>query len=657
MTAQQTDQLAQQVTFAVSKILSGSLPYDEALTQVLQSMCQQTQWQSSSFWKLDESSKQLRCVAFYSAAPYPNFETITRAITFEKGVGLPGRVWLEHSPVWLSDVTREDNFPRAKQGKLDGLHAGFAVPVSVNDKFIGVLEFFSSEISEPNETLLRSFAVVGSELGQFFDRHRYATALALQAKLNDYAAEIGSIVNKLDTLPTILEQCARVTLQYLDLVRVRIEVNGEECPNLIASQSTDNPIEEKQEIEIPLVLDNTVLGAIAIFGASRLPQTTIEACTRAANYLAPCIARKLAEQRLKDSEKRFRIFADNVDECLFISAPQLTKHFYVSPAFEKIWGIPVAEVYTNPSVWSRSIVPEHVARVTDYVSRLKGSEMPEERSIEYEIIRPDGAKLWLSVKIFAVVDKQDGSYNICGSVSNITERKNAEKRVSDFYLTVSHELRTPLTSLKGALLLLERRHAGTLSERAQAITHLARKECDRLIRLISDMLDMKKIEAGMLQLHRQSVSPQELIAQTKAMLTNLAAENEIELVEDIQTSENVCADKDRITQVLTNLISNAIKFSDKNTKVFLRAESTNEMIRFSIIDCGFGIIEQDQDRLFKVFEQLSHGSDRGIKGTGLGLAICKGIVAEHEGRIGVISAAGKGSTFWFELPRELAKSS
>jgi len=191
-----------------------------------------------------------------------------------------------------------------------------------------------------------------------------------------------------------------------------------------------------------------------------------------------------------------------------------------------------------------------------------------------------------------------------------------------------------------------------LSDKAQAITQLARKECDRLIRLISDMLDIKKIEAGMLQLHFQSVAPEEVVAQTRAMLGNVAAEQQVELVLDIQSTEKVHADKDRITQVLTNLISNAIKFSAKNDKVILRTETAGAMVRFSIVDSGCGISEGDRERLFKVFEQLSHNKERGISGSGLGLAICKGIVAEHSGRIGVTSVPGRGSTFWFELPKE-----
>lgn len=414
------------------------------------------------------------------------------------------------------------------------------------------------------------------------------------------------------------------------------------------------PVAEKDGLHgalaFPVTVGGEFLGVFEFFSTviAAPDEELISALNVAGAELGQLLKRRRTELALEEQLKRFAIFADNVDECLFVSSPLLTKHYYVSPAFEKIFGYPVSAVFENPNIWSDVIVPEHKERVMQYVSRLKGYEMPEPY-IEYQINR-DGRLRWLGVKIFAAMDQQDGSYQICGSVSDITDRKAAEKRVSEFYSMVSHELRTPLTSMKGVLLLLERGKAGKLSEQAEQLILLGRKECDRLIRLINDMLDIKKIEVGKLQLYRQNLTAGDVVRQTIETLTSFAQEKKIRLVEDVRTDESIYADKDRVVQVITNLISNSVKFSPSGSDVNIMVERAGDAVRFSVIDSGPGISEIDQAKLFKVFEQIDTNETAGKEGTGLGLAICKGIVDEHDGRIGVTSSEGHGATFWFELP-------
>lgn len=403
-------------------------------------------------------------------------------------------------------------------------------------------------------------------------------------------------------------------------------------------------------LAFPVSVSGEFLGVFEFFSIviAAPDEDLLAALNVAGAELGQLLKRRRAEIALEEQVKRFAIFADNVDECLFVSSPLLRQHYYVSPAFEKIFGYPVSAVFENPDIWSDAIIPEHKQRVLEYVSRLKGDEMPEPY-IEYQINR-NGRLRWLGVKIFTAVDQQDGSYQICGSVSDITERKASEMRVSEFYSMVSHELRTPLTSMKGVLLLLERGKAGKLPEQAEQLILLGRKECDRLIRLINDMLDIKKIEVGKLQLYRQNLEPGDVVKQTIETLTSFAAEKKIQLKEDVRTGESIYADKDRMVQVITNLISNSVKFSPSGSDVIVKVERTGEMVRFSVTDSGPGINEAAQGKLFKVFEQIEPDEVAGKEGTGLGLAICKGIVDEHGGKIGVVSSEGNGATFWFDLP-------
>jgi PAS domain S-box-containing protein len=640
----------QSIILSVSETLSRTSSADDVLTTILQTLCEQLGWQTAAFWKLDDDGQFLHCDALYSCASCETFEAATHRLRLARGRGLPGRVWELNRPAWIADVVRDDNFPRAEEAQNDNLHAAIAFPVSIAGEFIGAFEFFSTRIAAPDKDLLNTFSVVSTELGQFYQRQRSERELARQAKLNDYAAEIGSAVNKLDSLSSIMQNCAQLTAGYLDATVVNIWVmqDGRGQPELVASVG-DTTKAPNSFVAEPLILDDNTLGIIGVGADTVLTQTFLSALKRAANNLALCIARKTSERQLRASEKRFREFAENVREVFFVSAPQLAKHYYVSPGFQQIWGYSVAEVYANPQLWKDSIIPEHRERVVAYVNRLTEDQMPEDE-IEYAINRADGKTLWLNARTFRAVDEEDGTIHICGTVRDVSERKETENRVSEFYSALSHELRTPLTSIKCALHLLERDKAGTLTSRAKQLIYLGRKECDRLIRLVNDMLDIKKIEVGKLMLYRHNFEAADVVTQTMENLATFAAERRISLRHQIPAGHLINADKDRVVQVLTNLLSNAVKYSPADSDVSVTVEPSGGFLRFSVNDTGPGIPKSEQSKLFRMFRQVSPGNDSPKEGAGLGLAICKGIVEEHGGQIGVISDKGKGASFWFDMP-------
>jgi signal transduction histidine kinase/integral membrane sensor domain MASE1/ActR/RegA family two-component response regulator len=168
-------QLAQRrraADYAVTQILSQS-PQLEA-GQVLRAISENLGWDVAAFWVMDPSAGVLRCREVWSRpeAPAPQFEATTRSHTFEHGIGLPGRVWASGAPGWIPDVAKDPNFPRAPAAAEDGLHAAFGFPILLGREVLGVIEFFSREIRQPDDDLLRMFATVGSQLGQFLDRQR-----------------------------------------------------------------------------------------------------------------------------------------------------------------------------------------------------------------------------------------------------------------------------------------------------------------------------------------------------------------------------------------------------------------------------------------------------------------------------------------------------
>jgi len=235
--------------------------------------------------------------------------------------------------------------------------------------------------------------------------------------------------------------------------------------------------------------------------------------------------------------------------------------------------------------------------------------------------------------------------NIRAEVANtMTKTKDA------FISTVSHELRTPLTSIAGSLSLLKVGIAGELSDKASELITIAHNNSERLIRLINDLLDVEKIEAGRVDLKKKEINLVSLVE--AAVEANKSYADKFNVTFQItKNSQNikVNADSDRVTQVLDNFLSNAAKFSYDNGTVRISCEHKDNKVRLSVKDNGRGISDEFKDRVFGRFAQADSSDRRAKGGTGLGLSICKAIIDAHKGAIGFYNNKKGGSTFWFEL--------
>jgi signal transduction histidine kinase len=217
----------------------------------------------------------------------------------------------------------------------------------------------------------------------------------------------------------------------------------------------------------------------------------------------------------------------------------------------------------------------------------------------------------------------------------------------DFAAMISHDLRTPLSSLQNLLALLSRKAYGDLNETGTQRVSTAEKDITRLVNLINELLDLEKMEAGKLQLHVEPTDLDELIVRSIGAVEGVAAKRHVE-VKYSDTPAVVSAEADRIVQVLVNLLSNAIKYSPERGVVTVRVKEVDRMARVSITDEGQGIDESAQQAIFERFKQAKAEDTK--KGTGLGLPIAKAFIEAHGGTIGVTSAPGQGSTFYFTLP-------
>jgi PAS domain S-box-containing protein len=227
------------------------------------------------------------------------------------------------------------------------------------------------------------------------------------------------------------------------------------------------------------------------------------------------------------------------------------------------------------------------------------------------------------------------------------ERKKLDRLKQEFVSIVSHDLRTPLTSILGGLAILKTGKVG--EEKQNQIIANSERSGERLLRLISDLLDLEKMEAGKFQLELANASLQPILNGSAEAVREFAAQNSITLnVPD--TTLSVVADVDRVEQVVINLLSNAIKFSPAGSSVAMQVSERNGLAEVRVVDQGSGIPSNHRKAIFEKFEQVRISDAKVKKGTGLGLPICKAIIEQHGGTIGVESEEGKGSTFWFTLP-------
>jgi signal transduction histidine kinase/CheY-like chemotaxis protein len=264
--------------------------------------------------------------------------------------------------------------------------------------------------------------------------------------------------------------------------------------------------------------------------------------------------------------------------------------------------------------------------------------------------RKDGELIDVSLTI-SPIRGADDQINAFAIVSrDFTQKKIAERRISEFYSVISHELRTPLTSIRGALALIFDEIVEPGSDEAKELIEIAQKSTSRLIRLINDILDLRKIEAGQFELNLSDLSSKKLLESTVNSMRGFADEKKVSLSIAVSDDYQIEGDEDRLTQVLSNLISNALKYAPEGSDVSVAAIRSNHSMQFTVTDHGPGIPPEYHSKLFGKFQQVDASDTRAKEGSGLGLAISKAIVEQHGGTIFFESKPGVKTVFTFEVP-------
>ena len=272
-------------------------------------------------------------------------------------------------------------------------------------------------------------------------------------------------------------------------------------------------------------------------------------------------------------------------------------------------------------------------------------------------LRKNGTDFPLELAVSQV--KMDNTRHFIGITRDITERKRIEMMQKEFISTVSHELRTPLTSISGSLGLILGGVTGELSDKTRALITIANNNSERLIHLINDILDIEKISAGKMQFNFSVLSIVPLIKSSLEENKGYGEKLKVhfKLVDNTEKELKVRIDDKRMMQVMSNLLSNAAKYSPSGGEVEIKVEQNNSNVRISIHDKGKGIPEDFKAKIFSKFSQADSSDTRQKGGTGLGLNITQAIVLQHHGSIDFDSGEGKGTTFYVDLPLFVEKVS
>jgi len=304
-------------------------------------------------------------------------------------------------------------------------------------------------------------------------------------------------------------------------------------------------------------------------------------------------------------------------------------------------------------------------KAKDLYDKLRVAELGKEKEkfwsglgsfpVVQELVLPQGEETrTLHCEAIPVKGLEDKIMGISMVLRDITREKEIEKMKNEFISSVSHEIKTPLAIIKEAINLVVDEIPGKIVEPQRDVLTTAQKNIGRLSNIIGDLLDISKIESEKLELHTRLVNISELIKNTIPDFKYMAEQKGILLDYEVPPAKvNVLCDPDKISQVLVNLVSNALKFTPQEDRgrVKVICNENKDKVIVSVQDTGIGISEENITNLFDRFTQFGRKAGPGEKGTGLGLAISKGIVELHKGRIWVKSKLNKGSEFYFSLPK------
>jgi PAS domain S-box-containing protein len=671
----------------VTRRLSATLELDEVLDLIADGTIEALGCAATGFYRWDAARGGL---VFTRGRNHP--VEFARPLLLKPGEGVVGRAYAERRPTWTNDrladpalVYSDGN--AAALARPDAPRAYLAVPILIRDEVFGVLggSYFVPHVFTEREVhLLSSLAAQGAvaiENARLYSATRQNLAGA--ALLNAAARTLHRTLDVKRLLPDAagtLAQTFGASRAGIVLFAERGGGSGEviswgdwrpeavralaeplrrrEAPLLVPDGAAHADLVAAGLLEpgqglaaFPVRGRSRVLGGLLLLFAAQRALTEAETRLVAAyaDQLAMALDNATLFEQAENQKTRLeQVFASTSDGFLVLDLER--RVVALNQQGGDLLGVRPHEVIGWPfrrlmETRERSMDWEAGGRAL--AAALERASVPADGDLEARL--PERRTLrWLTTPTRDLLGAVVG---VTITLRDVTREREIDRMKTEFVSTVSHELRTPLASIKGSLHLLLSDQGLVLDETQRHLVDISLKNTDRLIRLINNILDISKIEAGHIHLDLELHRPADCIEMAVEGIRGFAESRGIAIEPQVAPDvPRVRVDFDRIVQVVTNLLSNAIKFSPERGQVTVGARRAGSDVEIWVMDRGPGIAPEDVGRLFRKFQQLDGKTVRAVGGTGLGLAICRGIVEEHGGRISVDSRPGAGATFSVRLP-------
>jgi PAS domain S-box-containing protein len=408
----------------------------------------------------------------------------------------------------------------------------------------------------------------------------------------------------------------------------------------------------QQIVALPMTVQGNQVGVIYVIrrGGSAFTVSDRRALSSFAAQAAIAVHNARLYQQVTRDKQRLDAIIENSDDGVMILDSEERIAVY-NRALTKMTGTP-AEEAIGKHAWE-------ILRLRDQHSDQERPEMVrplarcaggERFYVEGDHVRDDSIRITMGITYTPLFDTEGQLVNIIANVRDITRFREAEEMKSTFISVISHELKTPVALIKGYAGTLRREDAHWDEETVRESVGVIEQEADRLTQLIDNLLDASRLQAGQMHLNKTDVRVDQMAASIVDKFRTQTEQHEFELSfpDDFPY---VQADRERLHQVLSNLISNAIKYSPDGGRIVVSGRADQDRIYVAVTDQGIGIPVGEQDRVFDRFYRVESALSRRTQGAGLGLYLVKSVVEAHGGFIWISSNPGKGSTFVFTLPR------
>jgi PAS domain S-box-containing protein len=682
-----------QIQHAVTSALAYADSLRQAAPEILKGICEATGSDVASLWSIDRPANVLRCAETFACDPgcAEQFRTATRQLTFERGIGLPGRVWASGKSVWIPDVTIEANFHRAAIAITDHLHGAFATPIQLGEEFFGVIAFFSREVRQPDDSLLQMLEGISLQIAQFIYRKQADAALRETEKR--FADIIGLAMDAIITIDGN-QRILLFNAAAEEMFRCpAAEAIGSSLERFIPPRYRPAHHDHVREFaqsgkKTRRASERHGMVMALRAGGEEFPiEASISTVESGGKMLFTAIIRDIAERKraedaLRESQERFQTLANNMSQLAWMANADGCIFWY-NQRWLDYTGTTIQEMQSWG--WTKVHHPDHVERVMAGIQYSWDTGEPWEDT--FPLRRRDGTYRWFlsraqpirdadrkvvrwfgtNTDVTELRDVQESLRNaknalahanqsleakIQESIANLTESRALNDRqeklasLGVFAAGIAHEVRNPLTAIKVRLFTLKSSHKPGSSEHEDL--EVIRHEIDRLEHLVHDFLQFARPTEPELQ----TMPVEKLLRDVHQLLQSDLAGKSVELKLELLAKEPIRVDPNKMKQVLINFVQNGAESMEDGGTVTLRSRLDKQVLSgrhvpavvIDVADTGKGIPPEVQKRLFDPFFTTKEA------GTGLGLPIAARIVGKHGGIIQYQTEPNRGTTFSIVLP-------